>query len=63
MSQITPESECLQYTYDINSIEKDIQAISRWSNDTNLTFNSAKTKVMTISTPQMSKHHNLKKNK
>ena len=71
MSQMTPESECLQYADDttlyrackasqrhacINSIEKDIHSISRWSNDTNLIFDSAKTKVMIISTPQMSKH-------
>ena len=32
----------------------------RWSNDTNLIFNSAKTKVMVTSNPQMSKHHEFK---
>ena len=73
-----PESECLQYADDatlyrackasgrhacINSIEKDIHSISRPSSDTNLIFNSAKTKVMVISTPQMSKHHQLKEEK
>ena len=78
MSQMTPESECLQYADDttlyrackaserhacISNIEKDIHAISRWSSDTNLIFNSAKTKVMVISTPQMSKHHQLKEEK
>ena len=72
ISQITPENECLQYADDttlyracktsqrhvcINSIEKDIHSISRWSSETNVIFNSAKTKVMVISTPQMSKHH------
>ena len=75
MSQMIPESECLQYVDDttlyqawkaserhayINDIDKDIHAISRWSSYTNLIFNSAKTKVMVISTPQMSKHHQLK---
>ena len=78
MSQITPESECLQYADDttlyrawkaserqacISNIEKDIHAISRWSSDTDLILNSAKTKVMVISTPQMSKHHQLKEEK
>ena len=73
-----PESECLQYADDatlyrackasgrhacINSIEKDIHSTSRPSSDTNLIFNSAKTKVMVISTPQMSKHHQLKEEK
>ena len=75
MSQMIPESECLQYADDttlyqawkaserhayINHIDKDIHAISRWSSYTNLIFNCAKTKVMVISTPQMSKHHQLK---
>ena len=74
---MTPQSECLQYADDttyrackaserhacISNIEKDIHAISRWSSDTNLIFNSAKTKVMVISTPQMSKHHQLKEEK
>ena len=74
MSQMTPESECLQHADDtalyrackasqrhacINSIEKDIYSISIWSSDTNLD----QTKVMVISTPQMSKHHQLKENK
>ena len=78
MSQITPESECLQYADDttlywacktsqrdacINSIEKDIQSISRWSNDTNFIFNSVKTKVMVISTPQCENITKLKKKK
>ena len=76
MSQLTPESECLQYADDttlygackasqrhacINSVEKYIHSISRWSSDTNLIFNSAKTKVTIISTPKLSKHHQLKK--
>ena len=76
MSQMTPKSECLQHADDttlyrackasqqhacINSIEKDIHPISRWSSDKNLIFNSAKTKVMVISTPQMSKHITLDK--
>ena len=75
MSQVIPESKYLQYADDttlyraykvsqkhacINSIEKDIHSVSRWSSDTNLIFNSAKTKVMVISTPQISKHHQLK---
>ena len=75
---MTPESKCLQYAEDttlyrackaiqrhacINSIEKDIHSISRWSSDTNVIFNSAKTKVMVISIPQMSKHHQLKEEK
>ena len=78
MSQLTPESECLQYADDttlygackasqrhacINSVEKYIHSISRWSSDTNLIFNSAKTKVTIISTPKLSKHHQLKKEK
>ena len=75
---VSPESECLQYTDDtslyrackaserhacINSIEKDIHSISRWSSDINLLFNSAKTKVMFISVPQMSKRYHLKEEK
>ena len=78
MSQMTPESECLQYADDrtlyrackaserhacISNIEKDIRAISRWSSDKNLIFTSAKTKDMVISTPQMSKHHQPKEEK
>ena len=47
----------------INSIEKDTHSILRWSRDTNLISNSAKTKVMVISTPQMSKHRQLKEEK
>ena len=75
---VANESECLQYADDttlyqackaiqqqafINSIEKDIHSISRWLNDTNLVFSSAKTKVMIISTTQMSNHHQLKEEK
>ena len=60
MSQMT-ESKCLQYADDtalyqtckasqrhacINSIEEYIHSLSRWSTDTNVIFNSAKTKVM-----------------
>ena len=78
MSQMTPESKCLQYAGDttlygackaseghacINSIEKDTHSILRWSRDTNLISNSAKTKVMVILTPQMSKHRQLKEKK
>ena len=78
MSQMTLERECLQYADDttlyriykasdrhacISSIEKDNHSISRWSSDTNLMSNSAKTKVMIISTPQMSKYHQLKEEK
>ena len=47
----------------ISSIEKDIHFISRWSSDTNLIFKIAKTKVMVITTLQMSKHHQLKEEK
>ena len=65
MPRRTSERDCVQYVHDtilycacktnqqtacINSIEKDIQSISRWSNDANLIFNSGKTKVMVIST-------------
>ena len=75
---MTPESECLQYANDttlnrtckakerhafISSIEKDIHSILRWSSDTNLIFNSVKAKVMVISTPKISKHHQLQKEK
>ena len=74
MLQMTPESECLQYADNtslygackacqrhafINSIEKDTHSILKWSSDTNLIFTSAKTKVMVILNPQMSKHHQL----
>ena len=67
--------ECLQYADDttlcsactksqrhafINSVEKDIQSISRGSNYTNLIFNSEKTKVMVVLPPQMSKNRQLK---
>ena len=66
--QITPESECLQYANDttlyqaykpsqqhacIKSIKKVIQSVSRWSNYTNIFFNSAETKVMVTLTPQI----------
>ena len=75
MSQITPECKCLQYGDDttlyrtcetnqrqayMDNIEEDIQSSSRWSIDTNPISNSAKTKVMVISTPQMSKYHQRK---
>ena len=75
---VANESECLQYADDttlyqeckaiqqhafINSIKKDIHSISRWLNDTNLVFSSAKTKVMIISTTHMSNHHQLKEEK
>ena len=71
ISQMAPESECLQYVDGttlyrackaserhacISNIEKDVHAILRWSSDKNLIFSSAKTKDMVISTPQMSKH-------
>ena len=78
MLQMTPESKCLQYADDttlyrackasqrhpcINSTEKDIHSIWRWSSDTNLILNSAKTKAMVISTPQCLNITNLKKKK
>ena len=68
-------AECLQYADDttlysacttsqrhafINSIEKNIQSISRWSNYANLIFNSDKKKVMVVLPPQMSKNRQLK---
>ena len=72
---MTRESKCLQYADNTlyqawkasqqhaftNSIEKDIHSISRWSSDTNLIFNSAKTKMLVILTPQMPKHHQVEK--
>ena len=71
MSQITHEVECLQYADDttsqrnacVNRIEKDILSILTWSSETNLNINITKTKVMLISTPQMSKYHQLKEEK
>ena len=58
MSQITPESECLQYP-DNTIIFYDYFLYTM----INIIFNSAKTKVMIMSTPQMSKYHQLKEEK
>ena len=59
MSQITPESECLQYPD--NTII--FLLIIFLYTMINIIFNSAKTKVMIKSTPQMSKYHQLKEEK
>ena len=42
-----------------NEIESDLNEVEVWSKDTNLVFNSNKTKVMVISSRQMAKYHQL----
>jgi len=78
MNNLVPESECIQYADDstiyqhckpsditkcINNLEKDITSISKWSNETNLIFNTNKTKYMTICSSQLSRHHQIKERK
>ena len=42
-----------------NEIESDLNEVEVWSKDTNLVFNSNKTKVMVISSRQTAKYHQL----
>ena len=63
MSSITTNSNCIQYTDDstlyrsckinkkdscIKELEKDLNSIAKWSFETNLVFNTGKTKFMLI---------------
>ena len=75
MSSITPESNCIQYADDltlyrsckinkkdtcIKELEKDLTSIAKWSIETNLVFNTGKTKFMLIASKQLSVRHKLK---
>lgn len=70
------EVKCFQYTddttiydhakvYDLskckNTIAQSINKLSFWSKESTLALNNQKTKVMTLSTPQMSRVHHLDK--
>ena len=75
MSSITPNSNCIQYADDstlyrsckinqkdtcIKELEKDLTSIEKWSIETNLVFNTGKTKFMLIASKQLSVRHKLK---
>ena len=75
MSSITPNSNCIQYADDstlyrsckinekdtcIKELKKDLTSIAKWSIETNLVFNTGKTKFMLISSNQLSARHKLK---
>ena len=66
--------KCFQYAYNTatydhakisdinncrNTISQSINKLSAWSKQSTLTFNNDKTKVMILSTPQMSRKHHL----
>ena len=75
MSSITPNSNCIKYTDDltlyrsckinkkdacIKELEKDLNSIAKWSIETNLVFNTGKTKIMLIASKQLLARHKLK---
>ena len=75
MSSITLNSNCIQYADDstlyqsckinkkdtcIKELEKDLTSIAKWSIETNLVFNTGKTKFMLITSNQLSARHKLK---
>ena len=63
MSSITPNSNCIQYKLKdtcIKGLEKDLTSIAKWSIETNLVFNTGKTKFMLITSKQLSTRHKLK---
>ena len=77
MSTVLKESTCLQYADDTTiyqhckvkekeqcriKIQEEIQKLLNWSTNTNLIFNTAKTKLMLFSTTKMSKLHDLGNN-
>ena len=72
MSSITPNSMCMQYADDstlyqackinqkdtcIKELEKDLTSIAKWSIETNLIFNTGKTKFVIITSNQLSARH------
>ena len=74
MSSITPNSNCIQYADDltlyrsckinkkdtcIKELEKDLTSIAKWSIETNLVFNTGKTKFMLIASKQLSAGHKI----
>ena len=74
MKSILNGNKCIQYAGDStiycsckikninkcwNEIENDLSAVEVWSKDTNLIFNTSKTKVMVISSRQMAQCHQL----
>ena len=77
MSQMTPESECLQYVDEhytehakqvnythVSAVLRKISTLFRDGQVIQILFLTLpKQKVMAISTPQMSKHHQLKEEK
>ena len=44
----------------IKELEKDLNSIAKWSIETNLVFNTGKTKLMLIASKQLSARHKLK---
>ena len=75
MASIIPNSNCIQYTDDstlyrsckinqkdtcIKELEKDLTSIAKWSIETNLVFNTGKTRFMLISSNQLSTRHKVK---
>ena len=75
MSSITPNNNCIQYADDstlyrsckihkkdacIKELEKDLTSIAKWSLETNLVFNTGKTKFMLITLNQLLAQHKLK---
>ena len=75
MSNITPNSNCIQYADDstlyrsckisqkdtcIKELEKNLTSIAKWSIETNLVFNTGKIKFVLIASNQLSSRHKLK---
>ena len=75
MSNITPNSNCIQYADDstlyrsckinqkytcIKELEKNLTSIAKWSIETNLVFNTGKIKFVLIASNQLSTRHKLK---
>ena len=75
MSSVTPNINCIQYTNDsickiigkinqkdtrIKGLEKDLTSIAKRSIETNLVFNTGKTKFMLLISNHLSAWHKLK---
>ena len=76
MSSITPESNCIQYTYTIQLytetakidqkrtcikvLEKDFTSVVKWPIETNLAFSIGKTKFILMLSNQLSVRHEIK---
>ena len=75
MSSITPNSKCIRYADNstlyrsckinkkdrcIKELEKDLTSVAKWPIETNLVFNTVKTKFMFIASKQLLVRHKLK---